>query len=76
MPSTATVTAKVGPGNQATAIVFTNVSDISISPDLRAVSITGLCGGFVLTQVFDLQGTLTFTITGNVPNLTVTISVA
>lgn len=76
MPTTATVTAKVGAGAQATAIVFTNVSDISISPDLRAVSITGVVGGYILTQAFDLQGTLTFTITGNVPNLTVTISVA
>ena len=76
MPSTATVTAKVGAGAQATAIVFNNVTDISISPDLRAVSITGLIGGYVMTQTFDLAGTLTFTITGNVPNLVVTISVS
>ena len=76
MPTTATVTAKSGPNVQATALVFTQVSDISISPDLRVVSITGVIGNQTLTKEFDLQGTLTFTITGNVPNLTVTISVA
>lgn len=76
MPSTATVTAKTGPASQATALVISNVVAFTVNPEARTVQITGTIGGKVVTQDFDLSGTLTFTISGNMPNLTITISIA
>jgi hypothetical protein len=60
MPSTATVTAKTGPGNTVTALVLNNVTDISLSPApnsvLKVVSSNG-------TDYFDISASTTITAT-------------
>ena len=77
MPSTATVTAKAGPALQATALVISNVTVFNLNPEARTAYIVGTAAnGVAIDEVFDLTGTLTLTITGNAPNLTITLSVA
>lgn len=73
-PATATVTAKAGPAQQATAIVLTGVTAISID---WARMLVQLYQGSLLTgpcKEFDLTGVTTFTITSPAVLPVVTIS--
>lgn len=68
MPLNATVTAKYGPGNQATAMTINGCTGVILLPDRKILQL--LLGGDTNTppmKDFDLTGvtTITMTITGN-----------
>lgn len=73
-PATATVTAKAGPAQQNTAVVFSGVTSLSIDWGRMIVQLyqgaqlTGPC------KEFDLTGVTTFTITSPAVLPVVTIS--
>ncbi len=70
MPSTATITAKIGPGLTATAQVINNVSSFTIDTDKELLTVVS---GSVTTQ-YDIAAATTIlcTVSGN--NYTLTIS--
>jgi len=69
MPSTATVTAKIGPGVTATAIVISGVTSFGI--DTTNEILTIVANG--VTQQYDITAatTITCTVSGNSYTLTV-----
>lgn len=75
MPVNATVTAKSGPGLQATALVITGASGILFLPDRKIVQIfTGGDTNSPPEKEFDLTGVTTITCVVSGVTLTFTIS--
>jgi hypothetical protein len=72
MPSTATVTSKVGPAQTVTAQVITNVVRMEVLTAPKSVLSIQQADGKI--QEFDLSATTTFTVTISAGNLTITIS--
>jgi len=71
MPSSVTVTAKAGPGLQATALVLSNISNIMFDMDNRKVQVNN--SGTVIRE-FDLVGVTTITFSLSGANYTITVS--
>ena len=71
MPATATVTAKTGPGIQATAIVLTRITNIQF--DLAA-GVLFLSNGNGQVDQFELTGSNTITLTASGGNYTLAVS--
>lgn len=63
MPINATVTAKLGPGNQATAMVLNGITGMLVLPDRKVLQLfTGGDTNSPPAKEFDLTGVTTFTI--------------
>lgn len=71
MPSQATVTAPFGPGQTATAVVLTGVTEILVQPFPSAMLFIKHDKG---RSEYGIFATTTFTVTPSAGNLTVTIS--
>jgi hypothetical protein len=71
MPSTVTVTAKVGPALQATAVPISSVNVMSLDLNKRVIQ---LDNGTPLIKEFDLVGVTTMTVAISGANYTVALS--
>jgi hypothetical protein len=70
MPSTATVTAKIGPAQSLTATVFNNVTSFNF--DVVAKVLTVVANG--ITTMMDINAATTVTCTIATGNFTLTVS--
>lgn len=71
MPSTATVTAPLGPGLSATSLSLTGVTELLIYPAPRSIAQIKHSGGY---NEFAINATTTFTLSPSSGDLTIVIS--